>query len=82
MTVIGWVQIAVFVALLLLITKPLGSYMARVFAGERTFLSPLLGVGFGVWLLGEPLAPEFVWGAALVLAGVIVVNAAPGRQAQ
>ena len=47
-----------------------------------TFLSPLLGVGFGVWLLGEPLTPEFVWGAALVLTGVIVVNAAPRRQAQ
>lgn len=47
-----------------------------------TFLSPLLGVGFGVWLLGEPLTPEFVWGAALVLTGVIVVNATPRRQAQ
>ena len=42
MTVNGWLQIALFCALLLLITKPLGWYMTRVFNGERTLLSPLL----------------------------------------
>jgi potassium-transporting ATPase potassium-binding subunit len=42
MTVNGWVQIAVFFAIVILITRPLGGYMTRVFAGERTFLSPLL----------------------------------------
>ena len=47
-----------------------------------TFLTPLLGVGFGVWLLGEPLTAEFVWGAVLVLTGVIVVNAVPRRRAR
>ncbi len=36
-------QIAVFAGLLVLLTPPLGSFMARVFAGERTFLSPALG---------------------------------------
>ena len=35
-------QIAVFLALILAITKPLGVFMARVFSGERTFLDPVL----------------------------------------
>jgi K+-transporting ATPase ATPase A chain len=42
MTVNGFLQLALFVAALLAVTKPLGVYMARVFAGERTFLSPVL----------------------------------------
>jgi K+-transporting ATPase ATPase A chain len=42
MTVNGWLQIALFAALIILIVKPLGSYMTRVFNGERTFLSPVL----------------------------------------
>jgi K+-transporting ATPase ATPase A chain len=42
MTTNGWMQIAVFFALILAITKPLGVFMARVFSGERTFLDPAL----------------------------------------
>jgi potassium-transporting ATPase potassium-binding subunit len=42
MTTNGWIQILVFLALILAITKPLGVFMARVFSGERTFLDPLL----------------------------------------
>jgi potassium-transporting ATPase potassium-binding subunit len=42
MTANGWLQILVFLALVFLVTKPLGVYMARVFAGERTFLDPVL----------------------------------------
>ncbi|MBV9647978.1 MAG: potassium-transporting ATPase subunit KdpA [Candidatus Eremiobacteraeota bacterium] len=42
MTPQGWLQAAVFLAIVVALTKPLGLYMARVFAGERTFLSPLL----------------------------------------
>jgi hypothetical protein len=42
-TWISLCQLLAFLGLLLAITKPLGRYMARVFAGERTFLSrPLL----------------------------------------
>ena len=37
------IQITVFISLLLLLTPPLGTFMARVFAGERTFMSPALG---------------------------------------
>ncbi|MGN7293090.1 potassium-transporting ATPase subunit KdpA [Rhizobium sp. SAFR-030] len=42
MTIIGWLQISLLFVAVLLVVKPLGLYMARVFGGERTFLSPLL----------------------------------------
>src|SRR5271170_7517445 len=42
MTSNGWMQIAVFLALILAITKPLGVFMARVFSGGKTFLDPVL----------------------------------------
>jgi len=42
MTVIGWVQILLYSAIVLASVKPFGGYMTRVFAGERTFLTPVL----------------------------------------
>src|SRR6195952_1212511 len=42
MTVNGWLQIALYCVLLILLTKPLGGYMTRVFTGERTPLSLVL----------------------------------------
>ena len=42
MTVIGWIQILLFCAIILAITPVLGAYMTRVFSGQRTFLSPIL----------------------------------------
>ena len=42
MTVIGWIQILLYIAIILAITPVLGAYMTRVFNGERTFLSPVL----------------------------------------
>src|SRR5579863_9382062 len=42
MTINGWLQIAVYCVLLLLITRPFGGYMTRVFNGERTPLSVAL----------------------------------------
>ena len=42
MTANGWIQIALFSVIVILITRPLGGYMTRVFAGERTFLWPVL----------------------------------------
>jgi potassium-transporting ATPase potassium-binding subunit len=38
----GWIQIALFSAIVMALTRPLGGYMTRVFAGERTFLWPVL----------------------------------------
>ena len=40
MTTNGWIQIFVFLAVILAITKPLGVFMAKVFSRERTFLDP------------------------------------------
>ncbi|MDR4307574.1 potassium-transporting ATPase subunit KdpA [Chelatococcus sambhunathii] len=42
MTLNGWIQIALFCAIVLLITRPLGGFLARLFAGDRTFLHPVL----------------------------------------
>ena len=42
MTLNGWIQIALYGAVVLALVKPLGLYMTRVFNGERTFLSPIL----------------------------------------
>jgi potassium-transporting ATPase potassium-binding subunit len=42
MTLNGWLQIVVFLALIFAVTKPLGVFMARVFAREKTFLDPVL----------------------------------------
>ncbi len=42
MTANGWLQIAIFLALILAVTKPMGVFMARVFSRERTFLDPVL----------------------------------------
>ena len=53
MTLIGWVQIALFCAVILALTKPLGGYMTRVFSGEHTWLSPVLRpVEAGIYWLG------------------------------
>jgi potassium-transporting ATPase potassium-binding subunit len=41
MTANGWIQIIVYLALILAITKPLGVFMAKVFSRERTFLDPV-----------------------------------------
>jgi K+-transporting ATPase ATPase A chain len=43
MTLNGWLQLAVFFLAVLAVTKPLGVYMTKVFAGERTFMSHVLG---------------------------------------
>ena len=42
MTINGWLQIIVFLALIFAVTKPMGVYLTRVFNRERTFLDPVL----------------------------------------
>jgi len=39
----GWLQIGIFIAVLVALTKPAGVYMARVFTNQRVFLTPVLG---------------------------------------
>ena len=38
MTAQGWLQIAIYLGVLIALTPPLGAYMARVYTGERVFL--------------------------------------------
>jgi K+-transporting ATPase ATPase A chain len=42
MTANGWIQILLFLAAVTAVTVPMGAYMARVFARERTWLDPVL----------------------------------------
>jgi drug/metabolite transporter (DMT)-like permease len=42
--------------------------------GVFSFMTPLFGMAFGVWLLDEPLEASFLAGAALVLAGIALVS--------
>lgn len=43
--------------------------------GVLSLLTPIFGVGFGVAVLGDALTPAFVIGAAIILAGIVLVNA-------
>jgi len=63
MTVNGWLQIALFCAIVTLLVKPFGLYLTRVFSGERTLLSPVLGpIERGIyWLCGVDERREQGW---------------------
>ena len=41
MTVAGWLTIILFVVILTALAFPIGTYMSRVYTGERVFLSPI-----------------------------------------
>ena len=57
-----------------LLTRYLGGRLA-VFA----FLAPLFGVAFGHLVLGDRITPAFLAAAALVGAGIVLVNAGARR---
>lgn len=63
MTPNGVLQIAVFCLLILAVTKPMGVFMARLFAGERTFLHPILRPleRLCYWLVGVKEDTEQRW---------------------
>ena len=72
MTATGWIEIALFIGLVAALARPLGLYMAAVFDGKRTWLSPVLApVERGFYALaGVDPAKEQSWkgyAAALVL---------------
>ncbi|WP_374940257.1 DMT family transporter [Pedomonas mirosovicensis] len=52
--------------------------LLRVYLASRlgvlSFMTPLFGIGFGVWLLHEPLEFSFAIGSAMVLAGILMVS--------
>jgi potassium-transporting ATPase potassium-binding subunit len=79
MTGLGWLQIMLFFVILALITKPLGSYMARIYQGEKTWLDPLVRPieRFFYHLAGVDPSAEMDWKAyalaMLVFNGIGVV---------
>lgn len=42
MSIMSWLQFPLYIVVLLILIKPLGLYMARVYQGERSFLSPVI----------------------------------------
>jgi K+-transporting ATPase ATPase A chain len=42
MNLFGWLQLILYMVVLIALVRPLGAFMARVYQGERTFLDPLL----------------------------------------
>ncbi|QFR32224.1 potassium-transporting ATPase subunit KdpA [Ancylobacter sp. TS-1] len=76
MTVIGWLQIAIILALVVAAAVPLGAYMARVYSGERTVLSALLGpVERGLYRVAG-IDPAREQGALAYTLGMLAFNLA------
>jgi potassium-transporting ATPase potassium-binding subunit len=72
----GWLQIVLFSALVIAITKPFGGYMTRVFAGEQTLLSPVLHPveRFVYWCCGVDETEDQSWrsyAVAMMFLGVV-----------
>jgi K+-transporting ATPase A subunit len=59
MNLYSWLQLIVYFVILLALAKPLGSFMAKVYQGEHTFLEPVLGPveRFMLALRGVPYRP-------------------------
>jgi K+-transporting ATPase ATPase A chain len=80
MTLNGWLQIIVFLAAILLVTRPLGRFMTRVFNRERTWLDPVLGpIERLIYrLTGVDAAQEMRWteyaAAMLIFSGVTMIE--------
>lgn len=64
-----FVSIFTFLTWFWLLRKYLASRL-----GVFTFLTPMFGIFFGVWLLDEPLDTSFLLGAALVAVGIVLVS--------
>ncbi|MET0532724.1 MAG: potassium-transporting ATPase subunit KdpA [Steroidobacter sp.] len=74
MNMLGIMQIVIFAIVLTLLVKPLGNYMAKVYLGERTLLSPVLGpVERGIYrLCGVDANAESSW--KRYAAGLLLFN--------
>lgn len=64
--IVGFIS---FLAWFWLLTKYLASRL-----GVFSFMTPLFGIFFGVWLLDEPLDTSFLIGAVLVATGIVMVS--------
>lgn len=78
MSSIVWVSLAFQVLMICIVCMVVWFWLLTVYPasqlGVLCFLTPVFGIVFGVALLGESVEPKFILGAALVLAGIILVS--------
>jgi len=61
MNIYSLLQIVLFMVVLLALAKPLGSYMAKAYQGERTFLDRILGPIESSFIVSQALIPKKKW---------------------
>ncbi|KAF3996900.1 DMT family transporter [Glaciimonas immobilis] len=78
MTDVTWLSLFFQTVVIAFVSFLTWFWMLRRYLASRltvfSFLTPLFGVGFGVLLLDDPVGWPFAIGAALVLAGIVMVN--------
>ena len=73
LSAVRWLGIALAFASFLVWFWLLRHYLASRLS-VFSFMTPLFGTAFGVWLLDDPLEPAFIVGTVLVLTGITVVS--------
>ncbi|WP_075216556.1 potassium-transporting ATPase subunit KdpA [Mongoliimonas terrestris] len=76
MTFVGWLQIVLVFGLVLAAAAPLGAYMAKVYAGERTVLTPVLAPAERLLYRAAGVDPAREQGWLGYTLGMLVFNAA------
>ena len=81
----SWLLPVVYLAVLLLLAKPLGGFMARVYSGQRTFLHPVLAPVERLFYRAAAVEPEaeMTWktyAAALLVFNLLGLLAVYGLQ--
>jgi len=63
MNIFSWLQLIFYMVVLIALAKPLGSFMAKVYQGEKTFLDPVFGPveRFFYRLAGVRADEEMTW---------------------
>jgi drug/metabolite transporter (DMT)-like permease len=78
LTPVVWTSLAFQAVLVAFASFLTWFWMLRIYLASRlsvfSFLSPLFGVAFGVWLLHDTISVRFFAGSILVMIGVIAVN--------
>lgn len=74
MTILSWVQLIFYLVVLLLLVKPLGTYMARVYQGERTFLHPVVQPVERLLYRAVGTSPEMEMGWKTYAAAMLLFN--------
>ncbi len=76
MTITGWALIALFCLLVLMLTRPMGGYLSRVFAGERVVLSPVMGPLERGFYAAAGVSPKAGQGWVAYTVSMLVLNGA------